>query len=141
MTLANDFRMNLLLNGNVNRSKKSRDSVLPTRKKNAGRRNNNVDKTWNDNESCNGNVKRLLQRPTRRNPPRDKLLRKDDKRWSGQSRWELLPQLFDLNRVATSDRLCRGTRSCQPSQFIEMRWANPRPVDPKRTSQGLSMEG
>jgi hypothetical protein len=138
-TIANDFRMNLLLNGNGSRSKKLRGNALPTRKKNAERRNNNVDKRWNDNASCNGNEKRLLQRLTRKKLPRDRPSKREDKKWSGQSRWELLPQLFGHNRVAISDKLCRETRSYQLFQFIETRWANLRLADYKKTSLGPLM--
>jgi hypothetical protein len=97
--IANVSRMSLLPNGNERRSKKSRDSVLLTKRKSAERRNNSVDRKRNVNVSCNGNESEPPPLQTRRKPHRGKPLRKDDKKWSGQSKWELHLQQFDHNRV------------------------------------------
>lgn len=140
ITVANDFRMNLLLNENERQSWKLRDSALPTRKKSAEKRNSSVDKRLNDNASCNGNEKRLRRRLMQRKLPRGKLLRRGDRRWNEQNKWEPLHPLFDLNQVVISDRLCRETRSYQLFLSIEMRWANPKLAGRKKILRGLLME-
>lgn len=131
---ANVTRMNLLPNGNGRRSKKSRDNVLLTKRKSAERRNNNADKKQNVNASFNGNGNEPTRLQMRRKPHHGKLLRKDDRKWSGQSKWVPHPQQSDHRQLGC-------IRNCHLSHLSGMRWVKPKPVDLRRRSESPSMGG
>lgn len=130
--ITNFLRMSWLRSGKRRRSKKLRDSVLPTRRKNAGKKSSTENRKRNDSASCNGSGsgQTLLQTP--RNLHQDKLSKKDDKKWREQSRWELHLLPFDQNQAVIYDMLCKGIKSCHPFQFSEMRWLNPSLADHRR---------